>query len=191
MAEISLIPKSQKEKALPRFRNFRGPRFKINAWTKLGLALFLVLIIVAAGLFIWNRSLSVEEGLLQKEFTNTRKERDASLEKEISNTGILLNSFDELIKNHRNWSQLLEMIDEKVMVGISFVSFEGNYELGTFSLKGISPNYNLIAQQIKSFEKQSNISQVDVSNIRLNREGKVEFLIKADFKKSLIKKLSF
>lgn len=187
MAQISLIPKSQKEKALPRFRSFKGPRSKANIWTKFGLGLLAVVIVATVGLFIWERSLSAEENLLQEEYTSIRQERDAALEKELSDTGILLTSFNELIDNHRRWSKLLEVIEDRAIIGISFISFDGNYELGTFSLKGTSPNYNMVAQQIKSFDEQPNISQMDISNIRLNKEGRVEFIVQANFKKSLIK----
>ncbi len=187
MAEISLIPKKQKERALPRATSFQGPKIKLNSWSKIGITLVVISILASAGFFVWARSLNIEKDFLQEQFISIKLERDVSLEKDIIETNTLLSSFEGLLINHRSWSKLFKIIEKKTVPGITYSAFDGNYETGNFSIEGISVNYNLLAQQVKLFDQEADIDTVHLSDVRLNKKGEIEFIIRADFKKDIVK----
>jgi len=78
-------------------------------------------------------------------------------------------------------------MEENTVNGITFTTFDGNYETGIFALGGVANNYNLLAQQIKAFEEEEKISRVGASNVKLNKEGAIEFNLQVTFNKELIK----
>ena len=175
MAEISLIPQRQKERSIPGFASFKGPRFKFKKFSKIVTALLILLIAITIILFTWADSLDSQKRSLQEELRDTISQRDASLEKKLNQTSVLLASFGGLLKDHRNWSELFKIVEARTIEEINYTSFDGDYEMGTFSLEGISTNYNTLARQIKSFEQAEGIDEVNVSSIKLNKEGEVTF----------------
>lgn len=186
--EISLIPKKQKERALPRFASFRGPKIKPNLWSKLGIILLVLTIVASGGLFIWKGSLAKEKASLQEEFKNTVLNRDASLESELAGLDTLINSFVSVFKNQRNWSGLFGVIEKRTVQSVTFTSFNGSSQTGTFTLGGLAPDFNALAQQAKFLEEDDNIKRVEISNISVNKEGRITFNLSVTFDKKLLNK---
>ena len=190
MPDISLIPPQQKKRALPRFSTFNGPRFQLGTATKVGIVLLSISFFASVGVFVWNQSLKSKKEVLQEEFKNVVLTRDVSLDRKLKDVNALIQSFDGLIKDHRNWSELFSILESRTLLGVVFTSFEASYQKTSFSLKGVSSSYNLLAQQIKSFEEEEAIVRVDASKIGLNKEGAIDFTIVVTFKKQLLKKSS-
>jgi len=138
MPDISLIPQRQKKRALPRFATFRGPRFELGTATKVGIILVVIAFLATVILFFWTRSLEDSKELLQEEFKVIVLERDVSLEKKLKNVNSLIQSFDGIFNNHRNWSELFKVLEERTVRGIVFTSFDGSYDSSNFSLDPFS-----------------------------------------------------
>lgn len=187
MPEISLIPPQQKERALPRFATFQGPKLALSPATKVILSLLAVLVLATAVLYGWSLSLKASNTRLNEELAAAAKERDAALERRLKEVGELIASFEGLKKEHRTWSRLFGVLESKAVAGLTFTAFEGSEDTGLALLRGLAANYKTIANQVKSLETEEKIERVELTTLNLNTEGEVEFQMNFYFDKTLIK----
>lgn len=183
--EISLIPEQQKERA--QAVSFREPKESWGNGARTGLIVLLILVAVSVGFFVWSRSLRAKEESLREEIKKTVMSRDAGAESRLARLGRTLDSFTAILASHRAWSHLFDLFQERTLPEITLLSLEATYKTASAQLKGLSPNYNTLARQIKSLESDENIERVDVSNVKVNKQGLVEFNIEVAFKKSVLK----
>ncbi len=186
MANISLIPKKGKKRGLPGIVG-GDQKVRFDIWGKVAVALLIVVILTGGAFFIWNKSVKSEKKILQNKLQNLKAERDATLEKEITQTSTMVNAFEGLLKDHRHWSDFFAVIEDRSIPGVVFTELKAFYDTASISLKGLAQNYTILAKQIKSLEEEENINRVDVSDVELNKEGEVEFSVDLNFKKELIK----
>lgn len=189
MAEISLIPQNQKKKTFFNKESLKGFKARFSGVSKLSIFLNIVVVVTTIIFFVWNGALNSKVKDLQTVLANVSTERNVSLENELRKTNTRLKSFEGLLNDHRSWSEFLRIIEEKTVIEIAFTELNASYEDGSIILDGISPNYNLLAQQIKSFEQVNGVLKVDTTKININKENQVAFTIIITIDRKIIKKL--
>ena len=189
MDNISLIPKKEKDsRSLPRFISFRRPQLELSAVAKLGLILIIAALAVSAGLYFWKYSLNKQAASFNTELQRLTSQRDMSLELRLNNLNSILEVFKSILDDHRYWSLVFKMLEEKTLNTVTFKSFDGDDADSVFLLTGRAPSYGVLAQQIKIFEDTPQIISVKASNIGLAEDGRVDFTLAVNFSKDLIKK---
>ena len=186
MRDISLISKKQKERGLPRLAAFKDSGKKMSLFMRVALALLVVVVIVGIGLFVWARVLNSNAEALEEERKATIAERDATLETRVKTLSTLISAYQSLVVQHRNWSQLFGLIEDKTVPSVTFTSFEGDYAKNVFVLEGRAPNYRTLAEQIKALESSEHLTSVEVEEVTLAKEGLVGFTLTTQFKKDVI-----
>lgn len=175
MADISLIPKTQKQRGLPHFASFKEPSEKLPTPVRILALVWGVTILFSVGLFVWQWSLRGTHEALSRELLSVQQARDIERENRVQRLSEELSSFETLLSEHRNWTRLFELVEERTVRSVAFNELEADFAARTLALSGTAPTYNALAQQIKSFERDEGIQKVDVSDITLNEDGRVEF----------------
>src|SRR3989344_6686449 len=123
MRDISLISKKQKERGLPRLTAFKESGKKMPLLMRLSLVLLVVVIVGGVGLFVWARSLNNSATNLEEERKSVIAERDAALETRVKTLSTLIETYQSLVVQHRNWSLLFGIIEDKTIPSVTFISF--------------------------------------------------------------------
>lgn len=186
MENISLIPKSEKERGLPRFVSFQRPQLKLGPVSKGGLALIAAVAILYGGAYFWQARLNKDLGGLNGRLQAVIGQRDMALENRLSGLGMALETFKSVFTGHRYWSKVFDMLEQSTLSDITFVSFDGNAAADRISLKGRAPSYAVLAQQIKLFQDAPDVIEVTTSGINLNQKGYLDFSVMIVFDRSLL-----
>ncbi len=153
---------------------------------KVAIGLVVVVVILWAGFFMWERSLASSLGNLEDERKAVISERDAALETKVNTLHSLISAYEGLVVQHRNWSRLFQILEDRTLGAVTFISFEGDYTKNAFVLEGRAPNYRTLAEQIQVFENAQQLTGVEVGDIALTQDGQVGFILTVQFKKDVI-----
>ena len=186
MQDISLISKKQKDRGLPRLANFKDTGKKIPQLMKVALLLLFLVILIGVGFFVWERALESKAKGLEEERTAVVAERDAALEVRVKTLSSIISAYQDLVIQHRNWSRLFGLIEDKTLPAVTFILFEGEYAKNVFTIEGRAPNYKTLAEQVKALESSEHLTSVEVGEVALTREGLVGFTLTTEFKKDVI-----
>lgn len=190
MDNISLIPKSSGDgkKGLPSFISFQGPRFEFTQLSKLGLGIVAILLLVSAGLFIWQKKLDNQLNSYDSELQGLISQRDLSLEERLKGLNMVLNVFKGVLDKHIYWTQIFKILEEKTLNTITFKNFGGDVSDNSINLSGKAQSYAALAKQVKIFEDTPGVKSVLSSGIGLSEDGKVDFSLDITFDGELLKK---
>lgn len=184
--EIALIPKKEKEKGLPRFVTFQGPKLELTLVSKMGILLIVVGLVAGAGLYAWRAQLKKQLSGISEELKTTIGQRDLSLEGRLKNLNAVLDVFKGVLDTHRYWSEVFKMLEARTLNAVKFVSFDGDDAAAVMTLNGSASSYQTMAQQIKVLQETPQIISVTVSDIDVSEQGRVAFTLKIDFNRELI-----
>ena len=190
MENISLIPKREKEKerSLPRFASFQRPPIEFTVLAKIGLGLIAGALVLGGGVYFWKYSLIRQVESFNEELQNLTSQRDMSLESRLKDLNGVLEVFKDILDEHRYWSLVFKILEDKTLNSVTFKSFDGDETNNEFFLSGVAPSYGVLARQVKIFEDSPNVSAVSSSNISVSENGQIKFSIKINFSRDLILK---
>jgi len=183
MAGISLIPKDYKAKT----------KVKLT-FSKAGIligGLIILSLLFYGGLLVYNRSLDKQLEVIQTHIEEVNKERDIEFEKEVILLEMSLKNLREILKNHLYWSNILSKIENLTLSQMSFSKFSGQLNEDDsidLVLGGKTPGYSLLAKQMVSFNENSSVSSLDVSELGLGTEGGIEFELNINLLKNILLK---
>ncbi|MEK9174610.1 MAG: hypothetical protein AAB725_01415 [Patescibacteria group bacterium] len=187
MDNVSLIPKKETSAyGLPKFGTFQKPEFELSALAKIGLVLVGLILVFSGGLHFWKYRLTKEIASFNGELQKLTSQRDMSLEARLNNLNSVLEVFKNVLDDHRYWSQVFKMLEEKTLNTVTFKSFDVSEKENSILFTGAAPSYGVLAQQVKILEGSPNVIAVASSNINLGETGKVNFNLRVDFSKDLI-----
>ncbi|MEK7500863.1 MAG: hypothetical protein AAB642_01935, partial [Patescibacteria group bacterium] len=175
MDTISLIPKSEKERGLPRFVSFQKPKLELNRAAKIELLLLLVLAGLWGGAYFWQGQLAGELAAVNDQLQSVTGQRDIALENRLKAVGAALETFGGVLDKHRYWSKVFEMLEQSTLPEITFLNFESDAASSAISLKGRAPSYAALARQIKIFQTTPHITDLTASGINLSQDGHLNF----------------
>lgn len=167
--EITLLPK---KKIVP----------KISV-TLLEKALFVVLVsllVVWAGEIYYKKTIEDNIGDLTTLVEDEVQKRDLSLEEKIYKTGERLESLAKIVPTHTYWTKIFAKLEGLTVPTVWFSDFQAQ-SLGKISLDGFAANHSALARQFTSFEQDSDIIKVILSEMSRAESGEVGFTFNLTF----------
>ena len=95
-----------------------------------------------------------------------------------------------LLNNHIFWSKALGKIESLTQPQVQFSTFNGTELDGKFELKAYAPNYTLLAKQLASYVSDDSIKTIDLTDVHVLTNGRLEFTVRLTFDKSKFIKVS-
>ena len=143
--------------------------------------LSLILLIILGGSYVFlrfkNSSVQADIRDAEDQIIRIKKERDNSTERYVFNAQKKIKDFSEILKKHKITSNFFAFIDKASYEKVKFLELNLNTETKNVSLKGETENFDTLGKQIFNLKKSDFVKGLDLSNISLNKEGKVNFTI--------------
>ena len=95
-------------------------------------------------------------------------------------------NIQNLLNSHTVPSKLFDFLEKNTHSQIYYLSLNLSLMEKSIRLEGMSPNYNILTQQLELFQRASEIEKVFLENAQ-NSEGGIRFSIQLIFKPELIK----
>jgi len=103
-------------------------------------------------------------------------------ESELSFAQAKIDDYNKIINSHKNLSNTFVFIEKNIIAPVWFNSFDfSNVDRNSVTLGGVGPNFIAIGQQIEAFKKQDLVKEIYLSDISINKEGEIVFLLKIFF----------
>jgi len=106
---------------------------------------------------------------------NTKTQERINLEKELINYQKKTDDFSYLVKNHNLTSKLFDFLENITHPAVYFSSLSFSSENGIVVLRGGTENFQTLGQQLSIFKTEPLIKEVNLSEVSIGREGKINF----------------
>lgn len=150
--------------------------------------LLILSLLLYGGLLFYSQQKNKVLSGVEQQIKDLDSIRESETEDAMIKTDEKINLSENIFKNHLYWSQLFSKIEGLTLPQIYFpetkISFTDNKVNIVFS--GRAASYTALAQQMVSFKEEANTESVDVSGIKLNEEGKIEFYLNIIFSQKII-----
>ena len=159
------------------------PKEKIKTdsiFNKLFLFSLIFLIILGCSyIFLRFKNSSIQSDIkdVNNQMIEIKKGEDNNIEKYVFDSKKKINDFSEILKKHKITSSFFAFIDEASNKEVKFLELSLNTETKNVSLKGETENFDTLGKQILNLKKSDLVKGLDISNISLNKEGKVNFSV--------------
>lgn len=181
MVEVNLIPKEYKK---------RKERLA-TIFSKTGgvvLVLLILSLLLYGGLLLYQNKLNKNLDSIKKEIEILEQKIDWDKGQAIIDLDKKLGILKDLFEDHLYWSKLFSKIEELTLPEAYFseakLIFSGDkVNVGLF---GNTLTYTALARQMKSFQEESLVEKVKVSNISLSSEGGIKFDLEVIFSKDIL-----
>lgn len=172
---IEIIPKAKKE---------ISPIVNYLFWS----AVALIIILIGLFFFLQNQIFALEKkgGELEKKLT-THGEQE-KLDKEIKITADKIDIFSKLLSEHKITSNFFEFLKTYCHPKVQFFSLDIDAKIFKASINGKTDDFQTLGEQILIFKESGFVNDLQVSNISLDRKGKVGFELSFMFSEKIIKK---
>ena len=141
----------------------------------------LILLIILGGSYIFLRfkNSSIQSNIrdVNNQIIEIKAGKDNSIERYIFDTKKKINDFSEILEKHKITSNFFTFIDKASNKEVKFLELSLNTETKNVSLKGETENFDTLGKQILNLKKSDLVKGLDISNISLNKEGKVNFSV--------------
>jgi len=174
--ETSFIPQKTYKKTIAKKRNYGGLLMGIVGF------IFIVTILVAGTLFLYNRYLSKEIETMSQSLEREK----GSLEKEVIKKLSLIDKRIEasklILNNHVSLVPLFDLLEQNTLQKVAFQELSltpGEDGWWNLSLKGKTNSYASVALQSDIFGKNKNMKNLVFSNLGIGNDGGVVFDVSA------------
>lgn len=138
--------------------------------------------------------LAVYEGILRGELRdiqagiqNLNKHRNADKENAVLQLDAKLTRLSSILDNHIYSSRLFVFIEEITHPKAQFINFGFSSSEGKLTLNGVTQSYETFGEQIIALEQSEKVSDLVISDVRLQKTGQVEFAIAFKVDESIYK----
>jgi|YNPNPStandDraft_1061719.scaffolds.fasta_scaffold08216_8 Tfp pilus assembly protein PilN len=157
------------------------PQEPLPKWVNITLIVCLALWLILGGIFFFlTRHIEhqkTQKKNLDEQLTQLYSPEIKSMEEQINTIGQKINRFATVAREHKNSFRLFELLRYNCHPNVRFTSLNASFQEGNIILKGQTDTYLSLSQQIDILKKNPVINQVQVSDITLSREGKIDFQI--------------
>jgi len=182
MANQQFQPSSFIPKKSPASSPIKGQRTRrsVNAFLLIAAIIFVISILAAAGMFLYERisSANVEEQKVQLE--RAKDAFEPRLIEELARLDKRINVAEGLMAEHITVSPFFTLLSTLTLKSIGFETFAfSRDELGNLTVRmdGVSADYSSIALQSDLLGNNENIIDPIFSNFVLDSEGRVSFAL--------------
>lgn len=106
-----------------------------------------------------------------------KKERDNDTERYVFDTQKRIKDFSEILEKHKITSNFFAFVDKTSYEKVKFLELGLDTETKNVSLKGETENFDTLGKQILNLKNNDFVKGLDISNISLNKEGKINFTV--------------
>ncbi|MBZ9572842.1 hypothetical protein KJA17_01465 [Patescibacteria group bacterium] len=155
------------------------PKPKVAGWLNFlfYFSIILIIILIAGLLFLKSRisSLEEEKERLESQIAELEGEEEKRLEETILSLGEKIKVFKELLKSHKISSNFLSLLESSCHPRVQFTKLNLDTKNYQVSLEGKTESFQSLGEQLLILRKNENIGILNLSNISLDWEGKVNF----------------
>ncbi len=168
----SFIPKQNMAKAVQPFRSS-----SISVLAIAGIAVFIVVIALGAGIFLYNQNLRAELKKLDSEIADRKASFELGKIDEVKIFSRRMTTAKNLLSGHIAFTQFFTILEENTMPNVSFKNL--SYQMlpvgARVQMQGIADGFSAIALQSDTFIAQPELSGHIFSDFKLKSNGFVEF----------------
>jgi len=159
-----LQPKVEK----PAFVTFRSGGGALFA------ASFLLLFVAALGwLGVEGFAAQLERDISQynRDLSEVRRSRQPKIEAEVLSTISRARHLEKILDDHRDGRKALAFLEQSVQPGVVFSLFDVDYDAGIIRVSATGPNLTTLAQQIRAFQSDPNVTRVLVGQLTRQQDS--------------------
>lgn len=174
--ETSFIPKQTYKKSGAKKRSYGGLLMGISGF------IFIVTILSAAGVFLYNRYLVSEIDAMGISLDREKGSLEEDIIKKLSVIDKKIEASKKILNNHMTLVPLFELLEQNTLQKVMFKDMTlspGEDGWWNLTLSGIADSYATIALQSDAFGKNKNIKELIFSNLGIGTDGGVVFDISA------------
>jgi phosphate/sulfate permease len=150
-------------------------------------ATFLILIFSFLFLFISQKSLEKKKKEYQEKIEAVKTKEIKELEQKIELIQAQLRDAEKIAKEKYFTQKFFDFLEKNKVIGIKINSAEFDFEKKQAKISAEGPDYLSVSRQLKVFESLPEIENFSVSEVSLEKEGKVKVNFSFSFKEDLIK----
>lgn len=180
---MDLLPKNY-----PKKKGFQQTNLILNPlkkWVIVVLILFIISVLFAIGLKIYQRTLLSKINKIEKEIGNLEKQKDQTLVDNILVLEKKLIDLKQIFSSHIYSSKLFDLIEKITLPAVQWTDLSLDTKDNILNLEGRAVRWADIAKQIIAFEKED-LRVADVSKL-LDEKG-INFALKIVISRQLIRK---
>jgi len=169
------------------------PKPKIPGWLNFLFWLSLLLGFCIIGSFFYFRYqisvLEKKENSLGNQISELEKKIDEDLKKErVAEISEKITYFSKLLKEQKTSSKVFEFLKSVTHPRVQITSLNLDVKNYKMSLEAVTDNFQTLAEQILVLRENQYVQNLEVLNISLTKEGKVEFALNFTLKEEIYKK---
>lgn len=178
---ISLLPKKKTKRPIFTLRFFRE-----NALGSFLGGIFIILVILFYfGNAAYKGALTREIAKVDQRIVEVQSERDVMVEEDVKDLATRLSVIDSLLLNHTYTSQIFAFLERMTHPAVQFKDFSYRMQGNTITMNGSTQSYTTLGEQIVALEQSSDIKNLAISNIQLDKSGRVLFSISFEVDEAL------
>ncbi len=112
---------------------------------------------------------------LERQIVELEGEEEKKLEEEILSFGEKIKIFKEIFANHKISSNFLSLLESSCHQKVQLTSLNLATENGRVNLQGKTESFQTLGEQFLIFSENEKLENLILSNISLDREGKINF----------------
>lgn len=162
------------------------PKQAVPKWINIVIWALAFLVLILGGVFLY---LGIQKSIWE----NRIKERQViyaalsnaqnlEVESKVKSISSQLKKFSAAFQNHKASHKIFAFLREYCHLDVHFLDMSLNVETGDVLLSAQASSYDSLSEQIIILEKVEQVSNLEISDILLNKEGKVAFKMKFKIK---------
>lgn len=170
--DLSFIPKKVTTKLIYKKDVPIGLIFSIG--------LLIVSGLVLGGSYIYKRVIQGNINDLKESIEKAEIVPEESLMNELKNISKKIENTKILLARHKSLGPVFDILKESTLKSVRFLNFNysiSNDNMPQISMDGEAKSYSSLALQVGSFEENTRVESVSVSNLSLGESGKINFSI--------------
>jgi hypothetical protein len=167
------------------------PAAKVPLWQNLlfyfSFSLLLMVLLSYFILGIYLKKAEITLNGLEETLTKEKTAEEIALEKKITGYQRKIEDFSKLIGQHLLSSKFFEFIEKKSHSQVWFSKLDLNPVNGKAKLTGEAENFFILHQQLQILRKDPLVKNLDLVQITIGKEGRVDFDLNLEFQPALFK----
>lgn len=155
-----------------------------NRFLYTGVTILVLVLSLTGSLYFYKNGLESRKNELNAEIINLEKQRDKKAESSLLILNEQLSLISRLLDSHVLWSKGLAKIEGLLQSQVQLLSFSTTVSDSRFEFKAKALNYTALAKQIAAFVSDDSVKDLNLNNVRVLTDGKLEFSVKLDFDKT-------